>query len=991
MSRFQHIQEQQQIAMKIDITVKQTAYNKMNTFPESETSCVKEAKVYLYGNEYACTPSYVFYTDDKGNISKTVHTDGKLYAQAFSGKYKSGVVEVNDNESTSIILPSIYDESWFSSNAWLDKIQDRNDTDNIKRTIYVTKENNPFFPDNQSSTLSSFRDGEGSQIIEMFANSELSFDGVALMDASVGHTSGKLSTNANVVNSTFLYSFHDMDVNKPAYVSGNSVSRVFSIHSYVENTAINAYICPVFVGDDTGLKFDGQPSNHSMGQYRCSESVSDNQWTSYVADNGNLYYSIEVTDNNGKFTQSVNLIKGYEYTFKIFTASEVDNDGIVITNTENFLAGDDSSHSISEVKECLGKCSGVRNTHVFQYIPQQDETIYMTFLSDNENIGWIDSSGAVSGDMKDTEYGEIEIEVGIPKIYEIKFHANGNPCIIGNVDTSDTDYVIGEYILKDRLKSIEVQKDEGQKNEPNFLGWGDNRENPTVIYNVDDVVDPSTLPSELYAIWENKYGYYKVKTVDDDNDVLSGVTIILYTDAARLNHVGSIITDKSGCAVFSISMSSAPEKLYAYPVLDGYVYNPVVKVINRVENQDMNSGVSIIYMTVSDDGEDAGMKSFLKERFSKLSSNHIKECINNGEDTEYDEEGYRINISDPDSVDTLDIFTSVPVIMNSENRNIIGSVDTSLKQDTNKLNIKTVNRYSGYYNPIFRDILFYENYDKNCPYSNTKFDDGYADNYGKFGMIRNMWFHKVNDERSAEIVSSLTPYYPLTGQYALDCKDYNIFASNWDMNYYTKQLDTVHREECMNMASMKNGLCMFGSKYLNTPETIEIECISGHQEWNDEWITDPNACDGEMMYKEVDRTSVKFYLFLRKRILRYFYKKLYNEFSRYINADYSYGNKGIEDDINEYVSKNILKLYKLEKIRMFIKQDKTGVHDIRIDNDYITYIDKTVDELKRKGFIETNTIMVSKVSLDDFDRQVVYNLKNGYKEDFGFSFIIKKI
>ena len=83
-------------------------------------------------------------------------------------------------------------------------------------------------------------------------------------------------------------------------------------------------------------------------------------------------------------------------------------------------------------------------------------------------------------------------------------------------------------------------------------------------------------------------------------------------------------------------------------------------------------------------------------------------------------------------------------------------------------------------------------------------------------------------------------------------------------------------------------------------------------------------------------------------------------------------------------------MYKLEKIRVFVKQDKSGVHDSRIDNDYITYIDKTIDELKKEGFKETKTITMSKISLDDFDRQIIYNLKNGYKEDFGFSFIIRK-
>lgn len=968
--------------MEINITVKQTIYNSMHSYPHFLTMFVKNAKVYLYKNKYVCTPSYVFYTGIHG-ISKTVYEDVKLYAQAFFGKYKSGIVEVSTSGETVIELPSIFSDGWFLSNTW-GNLPDRNDTDDIKRSIYITNTSSPSKIDSQT-TVSNFVNDEGTQIIEMFANSELSFDGVALIDTSIGLTNSKISTNPAVINNNFLYSFYDADVYKPAYVSGNSVSRVFALHSYAGNTSINTSIKPAFIGDNTILKFDGTSSDHSIGQYRCSQSVPNNQWASYVADNGNLYYSIAVTNFDCILQQTVKLIKGYRYKFNIFTASETNYDGIVITNVPDFL-NENYGYSVSNVKDCLGKCSGIRITNTFSYIAQQDETIYISFLSDGENIGWIDSNGTDPDGVKYTEYGEVEIQIEKPAIYEVKFYANGNSCIIGNVETSENGYVIGEYILKDKLKTVDtVDKSHI------FMGWGDSPENPTTIYNIDNIVDPSILPSELYAVWEDKYGYYKVKVVDTNENAITSATVIFYDDISNTNKIGSVITNESGEAIFSVSINNAPAKLYAFPILDGYVYNSVRKDVDRTETRDMNTGVSILYMIISNDGEDAGMKSILKTMFSKLSSSHIKKCINDNEDVDYDEDGYRINIVDPDSVDTLDIFTSIPVIMNSDNKNIIGSVDTSLKQDTNELNIKTVNRYSGYYNPIFKDILFYDNYNKNCPYSNTKFDDDYEDNYGKFGVIRNMWFHKVNDEKSTEIVSSLTPYYPLTGQYALDCKDYNIFASNWDMNYYTKQTDTLHSEECMNVASMKNGLCMFGSKYLNTPETIEIECLSGHQEWNDEWITSPNACDGEMMYKEVNRNSVRFYLFLKKRILRYFYEKLYNEFSKYISKDYSYGNKGLEDDINEYVSKNILKLYKLERIRLFVRQDKMGIHDNRIDNDYITYIDMTVDELKREGFNETRTISMSKISLDDFDRQITYNLKNGYKEDFGFSFIIKKI
>jgi hypothetical protein len=419
-------------------------------------------------------------------------------------------------------------------------------------------------------------------------------------------------------------------------------------------------------------------------------------------------------------------------------------------------------------------------------------------------------------------------------------------------------------------------------------------------------------------------------------------------------------------------------------------------------------------------------------RFNEMTVNAIKNNIDKGnreilnidkgesKKVEYNAPDYMINIVDPDSIETYDIFTSTPVIMSDNNKSVIGSMDTTLNPDLNELKVRIVNRYSGYYNPIFKDILFYNNF-INCPYSNTEFDNRYEDHYGKFGVINNMWFHKVNDNPDIDIINTLTPYYPLIGQYAIDHRDYNIFESNWDMNYYTKQLDVNHSEPCQNISSMQNGICMFGSKYLNVPKKIEIYGLTlgddpeWNGEWNDDWITNPDGCPGEVMFKEVNNNSVDFYFFFKKRILRYFYDKLKDVFEEFISDDYSFGKQGVEDDIQEYVLRNVLKLYKLEKIRMFVRRRKEAKHNSRIEDDYTTYLefDKTyppesvnevnrfidlqdghfkyVEYFRQHGFVEVNNVTLSKINRDSFDRKLVYNLRNGMREEFAFGFVLKKI
>lgn len=406
-----------------------------------------------------------------------------------------------------------------------------------------------------------------------------------------------------------------------------------------------------------------------------------------------------------------------------------------------------------------------------------------------------------------------------------------------------------------------------------------------------------------------------------------------------------------------------------------------------------------------DDG-DSDVDEF--EKFNEYSVNHIKKMIDKQKSikddnniVEYIDNDFSINIQHPDTISVYDIFTCTPVIVNNNQKSVVGSVDVDLKPDVNTLRMKMINRYSGYYNPIFKDVLFFKNInyideekkEQECHFSNTSFDYTYSDNYGKFGIINNMWFHKVNDS-GKDIITTLTPYYPLTGQYALDSKDYNIFSSNWDMYYHTRQLDLINSENCRNVSSMNNGLCMFGSKYLNVPEVIEINGFEQNGwdgTWNEDWITNQDACPGEIMHNEINDNSVDFYLFLTKRIIRFFKDKLRDEFKKYISGDYSYGIAGIEDDMEEYIKKNILKLYKLEKVRMFVKRTNKGQHNSRIENDYNAYLKEDPNYFMSHGFTEVKTMTMTKINRNDFDRKIVYNLRRGSQEDFGFSFFLRKI
>ena len=60
-------------------------------------------------------------------------------------------------------------------------------------------------------------------------------------------------------------------------------------------------------------------------------------------------------------------------------------------------------------------------------------------------------------------------------------------------------------------------------------------------------------------------------------------------------------------------------------------------------------------------------------------------------------------------------------------------------------------------------------------------------------------------------------------------------------------------------------------------------------------------------------------------------------------------------------------------------------------NDYTTYLPYNNNEKLNKNLKKVSTFSIKKMTNNLFDRCITYNLKSGYKEDFGFSFTIKKI
>ena len=418
----------------------------------------------------------------------------------------------------------------------------------------------------------------------------------------------------------------------------------------------------------------------------------------------------------------------------------------------------------------------------------------------------------------------------------------------------------------------------------------------------------------------------------------------------------------------------------------------------------------IINDKFNDNLESLALKNYFSV-FNQISMCNIADSINNDINVKYystiEDNKYKMRVVNPDSIEIEDRYEAIPTKVTQNNKSVVGSVEIKEKQNVDKIGSKVINRYSGFYNPIFNDILYYDDYtyietvgrlgDKEfeLPYSNTHIDYDYNDGFGQFGVIKNLCYHKTNTSRSDKILTSQKPMYPAINEYALDFRDYNIFSSSWDSGYFVSQDDLNHTSICKGIGSMKDSLCMFGSKYLNLPDYILIDTFENGRLWDERISIDSmENTDIEVIYKEVnDRTAI-YHLFIEKRLKRYLSDRLFEVFSKYINKDYSFGDKStIRDDVEEYVEKNLLKLYKVDKVYMYVKEERMKTNNKKIENEYLKYLDDKNEDKIRQGFpvvpvgngvmLKNSVFRMNKTN--EFDRDVIYNLKPGFKESFGFS------
>ena len=297
-----------------------------------------------------------------------------------------------------------------------------------------------------------------------------------------------------------------------------------------------------------------------------------------------------------------------------------------------------------------------------------------------------------------------------------------------------------------------------------------------------------------------------------------------------------------------------------------------------------------------------------------------------------------------------------------------------------------------------------------CKWCNTQFNSADVN----FGQLQNFFYHKVNEQDPSTILelstdSAFPSLYPLINEIGIDYKDTYAFSSNWEPSYFIKSIDKTQFEYVIGTRSMKEKKAFFGSKYLKVPEEIILETFEPSP-FIKGALRQPDLVDGTFMHQDIESVTVNnpniqligtsairqtntkptqpvinFYLFIQKRLKEFLFQPIKDEFLKYVNPLYGWGDEEtLDDDVNRYIDENILRLYKVNKVEFYTLASR----DISV-NDYST-AELTNAQKVSAGLTINNSVSSKTINTNPFDLRLIYNKRTGFSESFGFSVTIVK-
>lgn len=310
-------------------------------------------------------------------------------------------------------------------------------------------------------------------------------------------------------------------------------------------------------------------------------------------------------------------------------------------------------------------------------------------------------------------------------------------------------------------------------------------------------------------------------------------------------------------------------------------------------------------------------------------------------------------------------------------------------------------RHTGLFTPLRNDVLYYTDpyietlCDKDlgnltedemkkltmlddARHMNTCFDMNVSD----FGVIHDMAFHRTNENNSNvfKLTDDRKPIYPVSNRFAIGKRDVQTFNSSWDPWYFTRTLSNTLEVDCHGTLSMKENKSFFGSKCLSVPDEFIFDIFTFNE-------YDKDKIQEEDVLYTVNNSNIEMIVNIENILTKKLCADLKQLFSEYIATEYSYGDTTtIMDDVKDYIKKNLLKLYHVSDIKLWIKSESAS------SEPYIDWSGMEFDaEQKLLNKLKESRVMgITPIMGNVFNKKLVMNTRTGTKYTIGLKIRVGK-
>lgn len=382
---------------------------------------------------------------------------------------------------------------------------------------------------------------------------------------------------------------------------------------------------------------------------------------------------------------------------------------------------------------------------------------------------------------------------------------------------------------------------------------------------------------------------------------------------------------------------------------------------------DGNEIVTKSYLTVEEDND--------KPKSYKLFKGNIGYNIVQGE--EYFPFLIRHNGSYTVDLNPVVTFTDVYTHFKVD-RNQVTSNDNEWKFEEilykhSQRDLSEVNRAKAYYNKYNRCGVAF----------NLGFIQDSGNHDGNWGIIKNHFYHKVNEINPAGVTKLSTtsdklPLYPLIGEIAIDKKDVNVFRSSWDFDYYNRSLAGGESITVPGTFETKEERSYLASTIMKPKELYTLLDYTwsnvGSEEELDQILLNGNNATDVVIFENDSNIIADFYIsdVLTKKMIS---EGVASTIAKYITVENSAGNKEtLNDDAELYVKHNLINNYTLDEVDLYIRKFKGD------DSKIVTTSDVTL--VTEGGFAQDQNNYAYRSHVQKpMNFRLIYNKRLGYSYD----------